>query len=128
MNSVVRCNTSSVTVAFRAFRANERLPDADELPDVGQQSHDHRDPRQPPAFRVDALTEAPSDVGAGRPVETHAQAVLPLEPIDRPSRRLIQQALRNEGFDPGAPDGLFGPRTPTAVRRRPAAAGAPPTG
>ena len=34
--------------------------------------------------------------------------------LDRPERRLIQQGLRNEGFDPGAPDGLFGPRTRAA--------------
>ena len=31
-------------------------------------------------------------------------------------RRLIQQELRNEGFDPAAPDGLFGPRTRAAIR------------
>ena len=36
--------------------------------------------------------------------------------LDRPTRRLIQQGLRNEGFDPGAPDGLFGPRTRAAIR------------
>ena len=28
--------------------------------------------------------------------------------LDRPTRRLIQQVLRNQGFDPGTPDGLFG--------------------
>ena len=31
--------------------------------------------------------------------------------LDRPTRRLIQQELRDEGFDPGTPDGLFGPQT-----------------
>ena len=36
--------------------------------------------------------------------------------LDPPTRRLIQQGLRNEGFDPGEPDGLFGPRTRTAIR------------
>ena len=36
--------------------------------------------------------------------------------LDRPTRRLIQQELRNEGFDPGTPDGLFGPRTRAAIR------------
>ena len=36
--------------------------------------------------------------------------------LDRPTRRLIQQGLRNEGFDPGTPDGLFGPRTRAAIR------------
>ena len=37
--------------------------------------------------------------------------------LDRPTRRLIQRGLRNEGFDPGTPDGLFGPRTRGAIRR-----------
>ena len=36
--------------------------------------------------------------------------------LDRSTRRLIQRGLRNEGFDPGAPDGLFGPRTRAAIR------------
>ena len=36
--------------------------------------------------------------------------------LDRSTRRLIQQGLRNEGFDPGTPDGLFGPRTRAAIR------------
>ena len=29
---------------------------------------------------------------------------------------MIQQGLRNEGFDAGTPDGLFGPRTRAAIR------------
>ena len=48
--------------------------------------------------------------------------------LDRPARRLIQQGLRQEGFDPGAPDGLFGPRTRAAIRAWQASRGAPPTG
>ena len=36
--------------------------------------------------------------------------------LDRPARRLIQQGLRNEGVDPEAPDGRFGPRTRAAIR------------
>ena len=48
--------------------------------------------------------------------------------LDRPTRRVIQQGLRNEGFDPGAPDGLFGPRTRGALRRWQEARGMPPTG
>ena len=48
--------------------------------------------------------------------------------LDRPARRLIQQGLRTEGFDPGAPDGLFGPRTRTAIREWQEARGVPPTG
>ena len=48
--------------------------------------------------------------------------------LDRPARRLIQQGLRNEGFDPGAPDGLFGPRTRAAIRAWQQSRGALPTG
>ena len=48
--------------------------------------------------------------------------------LDRPTRRLIQQGLRNEGFDPGTPDGLFGPRTRAAIRDWQQSRGAPPTG
>ena len=36
--------------------------------------------------------------------------------LDQPARRLIQQGLWTEGFDPGPPDGLFGPRTRAATR------------
>ena len=48
--------------------------------------------------------------------------------LDRPARRLIQQGLRNEGFDPGAPDGLFGPRTRAAIQGWQQSRGALPTG
>ncbi len=48
--------------------------------------------------------------------------------LDRPTRRLIQQGLRNEGFDPGTPDGLFGPRTRAAIRDWQQSRGASPTG
>ena len=48
--------------------------------------------------------------------------------LDRPARRVIQQGLQNEGFDPGAADGLFGPRTRAAIRRWQEARGVPPTG
>ena len=48
--------------------------------------------------------------------------------LDRPTRRVIQQGLRNEGFNPGAPDGLFGPRTRGAIRDWQQARGAMSTG
>ena len=48
--------------------------------------------------------------------------------LGRPARRLIQQGLRNAGFDPGTPDGLFGPRTRTAIRDWQQSRGASPTG
>ena len=48
--------------------------------------------------------------------------------LDRSTRRLIQQGLRNEGFDAGTPDGLFGPRTRGAIRDWQQSRGAPSTG
>ena len=48
--------------------------------------------------------------------------------LDRSTRRLIQQGLRNEGFDPGMPDGLFGPRTRAAIRDWQQSRGTSPTG
>ena len=45
--------------------------------------------------------------------------------LDRPMRRLIQQALRDEGFDPGA---RFGPRTRAGIRPWQEARGEEPTG
>ena len=60
-----------------------------------------------------AVTAAAQDVSA-------AEAALGL---DRPTRRLIQQGLRNEGFDPGMPDGLLGPRTPQVANERTLAGG-----
>ena len=65
-----------------------------------------------------AATAAAQDPGA-------AEASLQL---DRPARRLIQQGLRNEGFDPGTPDGLFGPRTRAAIRDWQQSRGTSPTG
>ena len=70
-----------------------------------------------PAFRstVAAAAQDPSAV----------EAALGL---DRPTRRVIQQGLRSEGFDPGEPDGLFGPRTRGAIRRWQEAQGLPASG
>ena len=69
------------------------------------------------AFRA-SVTAAAQDLSA-------VEAALGL---DRPTRRMIQQGLRNEGFDPGAPDGLFGPRTRAAIRAWQAARNEPRTG
>jgi len=48
--------------------------------------------------------------------------------LDRTARRRIQRRLRDEGFEPGAPDGLFGPRTRAAIRDWQRSRGAPQTG
>ncbi len=36
--------------------------------------------------------------------------------LDRAARRQVQEGLRAAGFDPGVADGLFGPRTRSAIR------------
>ena len=43
--------------------------------------------------------------------------------LDRSVRRQLQSCLKTAGFDPGTPDGLFGPRTRAAVRGWQAAQG-----
>ena len=48
--------------------------------------------------------------------------------LGQETRQLIQQGLRAEGFDPGAADGVFGPRTRAALRNWQAAHGRPTTG
>ena len=48
--------------------------------------------------------------------------------LDRSARRRVQRRLRDEGFDPDAPDGLFGPRTRAAIRDWQRSRGAPQTG
>ena len=59
-------------------------------------------------WSFDGATETGVRVDAGRAA---AEASL-----DRSARRRVQQRLRDYGFDPGAPDGLFGPRTRAAIR------------
>ena len=74
-----------------------------------------------------AALEANNEVHA--PQEEHdPPAVEATLGLDRPARRVIQQRLLSQGFDPGAPDGLFGPRTRAAIRRWQEARGEPPTG
>ena len=70
------------------------------------------------------LATAASFFAAAQEPET-AEAELAL---DRPARRLIQHGLAREGFDPGAPDGVFGPRTRAAIRAWQAARGELGTG
>ena len=48
--------------------------------------------------------------------------------LDRSARRQIQQGLLAEDFDPGVVDGLFGPRTRSAIRRWQSARGRRATG
>ncbi len=48
--------------------------------------------------------------------------------LDREARRQIQEGLHAAGFDPGGPDGMFGPRTRSAIRRWQSSRGARATG
>ena len=85
-----------------------------------------------PALVVSAAVLMPSTAPVfGVTMVTAAQDASAVEAalgIDRPTRRLIQEGLANEGFDPGAPDGLFGPRTRAAIRAWQAARDEPQTG
>ena len=56
--------------------ADQRLPDADKLPDMGEQFPDHCDLRRPPAIRGHGIAEGPGHMGAIRPVQAHVQAIL----------------------------------------------------
>ena len=79
-------------------------------------------------FTVGAPPHGPAFGAAALMAAQDAAAVEAALGLDRPTRRLIQQGLGNEGFDPGTPDGLFGPRTRDAIRRWQAARGLPATG
>ncbi len=85
-----------------------------------------------PALVVSAAVLMPSTAPVfGVTVVTAAQDAAAVEAalgLDRPTRRLIQQGLHSEGFDPGTPDGLFGPRTRAALRAWQAARDEPQTG
>ena len=48
--------------------------------------------------------------------------------LDRAARRAIQEGLQAAGFDPGGADGLFGPRTRSAIRRWQTSRGSRATG
>ena len=48
--------------------------------------------------------------------------------LGRTERRDIQRRLRTLGFNPGSPDGLFGPRTRKAIGRWQSSRGEPATG
>ena len=65
-------------------------------------------------------------LGAAAPQD--ASAIEASLALDRSTRRLLQQGLRDEGFDPGTPNGLFGPRTRAAIRDWQQSRGASPTG
>ena len=48
--------------------------------------------------------------------------------LDRATRRAIQEGLQAAGFDPGGADGMFGPRTRSAIRNWQTSRGARATG
>ena len=99
-------------------------------------SSDKRTAAPPLAFVVCVLVVAGVATMPGAAVAESLVAAAPQDSsaleaslaLDRSTRRLIQQGLRNEGFDPGAPDGLFGPRTRAAIRDWQQSRGTSPTG
>ena len=48
--------------------------------------------------------------------------------LDRAARRQVQEGLQAAGFDPGGADGMFGPRTRSAIRSWQTSRGVRPTG
>ena len=89
--------------------------------------------RLAPAGPSRAPVTAPARMTAFGAVATLAEqdpaAIEAALALDRATRRsIIQQGLRNAGFDPGTPDGPFRPRTRAAIRRWQAARGAPASG
>lgn len=70
-----------------------------------------------------------SDYGNCGPAARPRHPAAAREPaFDQHTRRLIQQGLVNEGFDPGVPDGLFGARTRAKIHGWQASRGAAATG
>ena len=84
--------------------------------------------RDPSAAAVSAPPPVPASAAGSAAAWQEASAVESSLGLGWPARRLIQQGLNNEGFDAGAPDGLFGPRTRAAIRRWQEARGLPATG
>ena len=62
-----------------------------------------------------AVLVKPAFGAAAPPAAQGAAAVEASLDLDRATLRLIQEGLRNEGFDPGVADGVFGPRTRAAI-------------
>ena len=60
--------------------AHQRLPDAHELADMGQQPRDHGGLRSLPALPGHGVAQGPCHVGAIRPVQAHDQAILVADP------------------------------------------------
>ena len=81
-----------------------------------------------PAFHGLKLATRNTAMFLGGAAAQDAERVEVAVGLDRPTRRLIQQGLRNEGFDPGTPDGMFGPRTRSAIRDWQQSRGASSTG
>ena len=83
------------------------------------------------AARQAALSECGSRGGSGCTVRVwgcNGPVVEQGLGLNQAARRQVQQGLRTEGFDPGGADGLFGPRTRSAIRNWQSARGVRSTG
>lgn len=81
--------------------------------------------KAPPPDGGRATAAEPSSRPPAQPGGQAAEAALGL---DQEARWVIQRGLRERGFDPGALDGIVGPRTRAAIRGWQTAEGLPPTG
>ena len=107
-----------------AFTLPEAPADAvvqDALPGDGRDLHVERTAGQDAPASADGTDSVDRRAPDGPAVETELG-------LNRRARRLIQQGLLAEGFDPGPADGLLGPRTRAALRAWQSARGAAATG
>ena len=88
--------------------------------------NEHRS-RLDPLQRPDPETEVPVATPE-RPPDPSPEAVEVTLLLDRKQRKQIQIGLWAVGFNPGKPDGEFGPRTRAAIRKWQTSRGKPATG
>ena len=74
------------------------------------------------------IAEVPTGANDGRGGLPAGRAAEDALGLDRAVRRQVQEALRDEGHDPGPADGMFGAGTREAIRRWQAARGVDATG
>ena len=70
------------------------------------------------AFAATAQTNQPGQYKqAQNTIRHHADLEMSAAPtLDHEQILQLQHVLQNKGFEPGAPDGIFGPRTKEALR------------
>ena len=108
--------------------AADRMPDL-EVPAQAPSGDPLGDREPEPAPTTVDADRAPETEPSPRPVpEISPEAVEIGMGLDRTARRALQRGLAAVGFEPGVPDGMFGPGTREQIRAWQAAQGLAPTG